>query len=109
MEKEVFDAYLYDFYGDLLGEKQKRLYEASRFQDLSLSEIAENEGISRQGVHDLLKRTEGKLVEYEEKLRLVERFFKAGERLDLMAEKTPAIQAEVKEIKDILFGEMNGI
>ena len=105
MEKEVFDAYLYDFYGELLGERQRRLYEASRFHDLSLSEIAYEEGISRQGVHDLLKRAEEKLKGYEEKLRLVERFLAAKTKAKELAEKNPALAKELKEITDILFEE----
>lgn len=105
MEKTAYDAYLFDFYGELLGEKQKRLYEASRFQDLSLSEIAELEGISRQGVHDLLKRTEKRLLEYEEKLRLVERFLKAKDRLEKLAEENPALAGKIREITGEYFGE----
>ncbi|MBQ4293160.1 MAG: DNA-binding protein [Lachnospiraceae bacterium] len=105
MEKTAYNAYLFDFYGELLGEKQKRLYEESRFQDLSLSEIAELEGISRQGVHDLLKRTEMKLCEYEEKLRLVERFLRAKEKLDQLAGENPELADKLREITGEYFGE----
>ena len=56
MEQIVEQAYLYDFYGELLNEHQRRIYEDFVFQDLSLAEIAEAEGISRQGVHDLIRR-----------------------------------------------------
>ena len=56
MEEKVEQAYLYDFYGELLNEHQSRIYEAFVFQDLSLGEIAKEEGISRQGVHDMIKR-----------------------------------------------------
>lgn len=77
MEEKVEQAYLYDFYGELLNEHQRRIYEDFVFHDLSLSEIADCEGVSRQGVHDLIKRCNRALEGYEEKLHLVERFMEA--------------------------------
>jgi predicted DNA-binding protein YlxM (UPF0122 family) len=74
LERLAEKALLADFYGPLLTEKQRNVWELHYAEDLSLSEIAEMEGISRQAVHDLLKRTERILTEYEEKLRLIERF-----------------------------------
>ena len=65
---------LYDFYGELLTEKQKQVYEMHYQNDLSLSEIGEELSISRQAVRDQLKRTEKILFGYEEKLQLVARF-----------------------------------
>lgn len=65
---------LYDFYGELLTEKQKQVYEMHYQNDLSLSEIGEELSISRQAVRDQLKRTEKILQDYEEKLQLVSRF-----------------------------------
>ncbi len=65
---------LYDFYGELLTEHQQKIYEAAVYNDLSLGEIAEEQGISRQGVHDLIKRCDRILADYESKLHLVERF-----------------------------------
>lgn len=65
---------LYDFYGELLTEKQKLVYEMYYQNDLSLTEIGEELCISRQAVRDLLKRTEKILQKYEKKLQLVERF-----------------------------------
>ena len=56
MEKIVEQTLLYDFYGELLTDHQKEIYEDAVFNDLSLSEIADQQGISRQGVLDLLKR-----------------------------------------------------
>ena len=56
MEKFVEQGLLYDFYGELLTEHQRKIYEAAFFENYSLSEIAEDAGISRQGVHDLLRR-----------------------------------------------------
>lgn len=74
MEKIVQQGLLYDFYGELLTEHQRRIYEDVVFNDLSLSEIAEEQGISRQGVHDLIKRCDRLLKGYEDKLHLVEKF-----------------------------------
>lgn len=74
MEKKVLQAYLYDFYGELLTEHQRSIYEDFVLNDLSLGEIAEEQGISRQGVHDLVKRCDRLLLDYEEKLHLLERF-----------------------------------
>lgn len=74
MERIVQQGLLYDFYGELLTEHQRHVYEEVVFHDLSLSEIAQEQGISRQGVHDLIKRCDRILMEYERKLRLVEKF-----------------------------------
>lgn len=74
MEKIVERNMLYDFYGELLTSHQQEIYESIIFQDLSLSEVAELHGISRQGVHDLVRRCDKLLQGYEDKLHLVERF-----------------------------------
>ena len=81
MEKIFEQALLYDFYGDLLTEHQRQVYEAAIFNDMSLSEIATEQGISRQGVHDLIKRCEKILQDYESKLHLVERFEVAKQKI----------------------------
>jgi predicted DNA-binding protein YlxM (UPF0122 family) len=64
MEDKIMQGNLYEFYGDLLNEHQKKIYEDYVLNDLSLGEIAENEGITRQGVHDLVKRATNTLLEY---------------------------------------------
>ena len=74
MEKLELRGMLYDFYGELLTPHQKKIYEDAIVNDLSLSEIANEQGISRQGVHDIIKRCDKALAEYEEKLHLVEKF-----------------------------------
>ena len=76
MERILERALLYDFYGELLTEHQKRIYEAVVLEDLSLSEAAAEAGISRQGIHDLIKRCDKLLSGYEDKLHLVARFVK---------------------------------
>lgn len=74
MEKIVEQAMLYDFYGELLNDHQKMIFEEYVLDNLSLSEIAEEQGTSRQAVHDIIKRTDKALCEYEEKLHLVRKF-----------------------------------
>lgn len=74
-------TFLYDFYGELLTEHQQNIYEDFVLNDFSLSEIAEEAGISRQGVHDLVKRCDRILEGYEEKLHLLERFLNTKEKV----------------------------
>ena len=74
MDDKLKQTYLYDFYGELLNEHQRQIYEDFVFNDLSLGETASEEGISRQGVSDMIKRCGKKLENYEQKLHLVEKF-----------------------------------
>ena len=74
MEKFVEQTLLYDFYGELLTERQQQVYESVVLEDYSLSEVAEDLGISRQGVHDMIKRCNHTLEDYEARLHLVEKF-----------------------------------
>ena len=67
---------LFDFYGELLTEHQKRIFTEVVFDDYSISEVARDEGISRQGVSDLIRRTQEQLESYETKLGLVGKFRK---------------------------------
>ena len=77
MDKIYEQTMLFDFYGELLTEHQRQIYEDAVYNDLSLGEIAEEQGINRQGVHDLIKRCDRILQDYENKLHLIERFAKA--------------------------------
>lgn len=81
MKKIAEKALLFDFYGPLLTVKQSNIWELYYHQDFSLSEIADGEGISRQAVHDLLKRTEKILEDYEHKLGLIDRFLNEKQKL----------------------------
>ena len=81
-------ALLYDFYGELLTEHQRGIYEDAVCNDLSLGEIAQDRGISRQGVHDLIRRCDRLLLGYESKLRLVEKFVNAREKVAKILELT---------------------
>lgn len=110
MEKIFEKGLLYDFYGELLTEHQRRIYEDAVYNDLSLGEIAEQEGISRQGVHDLIKRCDKILLDYETKLHLVERFSEAKKMINDMLQVTDRIEQkdsqgklteELQEIKQL--------
>lgn len=79
MGKDLYISALLDVYGEFLSEKQKNITEHYYNEDLSLSEIAENEGITRQGVNDLIKRSEAQLKAMEEKCRYAERFLRLKE------------------------------
>ena len=79
-------SYLYDFYGPLLKEKQQQIFENYVLNDYSLSEIAGEYGMTRQGVYDVVKRCSEKLEDYEKKLNLYKRFQKAKERLEKVEE-----------------------
>ena len=96
-------SYLYDFYGELLKDHQKNIFEDYILNDLSLSEIAEEQGISRQGVFDLLKRCSKQLKNYESSLHLVEKFRitrEKAERIRSLAEqiRSDGDAALIKEI-----------
>lgn len=84
MEKTVRMAILYDFFGELLTEKQREYFELYYGENLSLSEIAENDGISRQGVRDTLVRAENILEATEEKTGVVKRYTELQHDLSLL-------------------------
>ncbi|MBQ4568437.1 MAG: DNA-binding protein [Ruminococcus sp.] len=79
MDKNIEISLLFDFYGQLLSSKQQEAVALYYNDDLSLSETALEMGITRQGVRDLVKRSEAELYEYERKLGLYERFERVGE------------------------------
>jgi predicted DNA-binding protein YlxM (UPF0122 family) len=96
MESIVKQSLLYDFYGELLTEHQRTIYEDVVFNDMSLGEIAEEQGISRQGVHDLIKRCDKILGGYEEKLHLVSKF----QQTRAMVEEIQKLTKRFRETKD---------
>ena len=79
---------LFDFYGELLTDRQKEFFDLYYNEDLSLSEIAENEGISRQGVRDVIVRAEAAMQEIEDKTGLIRRFH--------------TMQSQLREIADCI-------
>ena len=83
---------MYDFYGELFTEHQKSVCEDYFFNNIGLSEIAEDRGTSRQAVHDMVKRCEKLLEGYEEKLHLVERFLKTKEMVKQVKEQADKLQ-----------------
>ena len=108
-------AMLFDFYGDMLTERQREFYDLYYNEDLSLSEIAENYGISRQGVRDVIVRAEATLTELEDKTGIIPRFHVMQDQLknvqravtDIGQRNTQQCQDEeienlVKEINAIL-------
>jgi len=74
MDKIIERGLLFDFYGELLTPHQQKVYSEAVFNDLSYGELSEDLGISRQGIHDLIKRCDKQLLEYEEKLCLIAKF-----------------------------------
>lgn len=108
MERIVEQGLLYDFYGELLTDHQKQIYKDAVFEDLSLGEIAKEYGISRQGVHDLIRRCDNTLQEYEEKLHLVQKFMtirgKIGEINELMENENLTRGELIKKIRQISNG-----
>lgn len=99
MEQFVKQALLYDFYGELLTERQRQVYTSVVLEDYSLSEVAEELEISRQGVHDMIKRCNHILEDYEEKLHLVEKFLNIRHQVQKIHDL--AEQYEDKEITRI--------
>ena len=82
MERIVEQTLLYDFYGELLTEHQKQIYEDVVFGDLTISEVAKEQGTSRQTVHDMIKRCNKILKGYEDKLHLVDKFIRTREKVE---------------------------
>ena len=94
MDQKAFHmTLLYDFYGDLLTDRQKEFYDLYHNEDLSLAEIAENAGITRQGVRDVLVRAEATLNELEEKTGLIQRFLKVRAGLNSIGSAAERIAA----------------
>ena len=82
---------LADYYGEMLTDNQRKFIEYYYNDDLSLSEIAQNEGITRQGVRDAVKRADSQLYDMEKKLGFAERSRKVNEALDAIIESTEVI------------------
>ena len=114
MNEILEHALLFDFYGELLTERQKEIYGQFIQEDLSLSEIASDAGISRQGVHDLIKRCNQTLKGYEDKLHLVEKFMTIRDKVQRIdelldgyeADKAEDILKNIREISDQIIEEL---
>ena len=84
MAKELLICDLLDIYAPLLGEKKRRLLELYYYDDLSLSEIVENEGGSRQGAQDMIKRAGNELIKMENALHILENSKKRSDLISLL-------------------------
>jgi predicted DNA-binding protein YlxM (UPF0122 family) len=112
IDKVLKIGMLFDFYGALLTEKQQYCIQMHYLNDFSLAEIADELGVSRQAVHDILKRAEQVLCDYEQKLKLVERY--QGEQqqiesihnllvqLPVSVQVVPEIKAALSKLKNLL-------
>ena len=83
---------LFDFYGEVLTERQKEFFDLYYNEDLSLAEIAENYGISRQGVRDVIVRAEAVMTELEDKTGLLKRFTRLRDKITAIEEAAAAIK-----------------
>ena len=114
MDKIFHQVLLYDFYGELLTPHQQSIYEDAVCNDMSLGEIAQEQGISRQGVHDLIKRCDRILQDYESKLHLVERFLNIRTKIrqidELLEEyeeqDTTGLTAKIRAVSDEILEEL---
>ena len=104
MEKIVEQGLLYDFYGELLTEHQRQVYEACVFENMSLGEIASDFSISRQGVHDLIKRCDKILQGYEDKLHLLQKFMNIKETITQIESITN--QDDVRKLANRILEEL---
>ena len=104
MEKKVEVSMLLQIYGELLTEKQYRVIDYYYNEDLSLSEIAENEEITRQGVRDIIKKGEKKLFEYEEKLLFMKKTINQEQKIQQVLWNLTKIQKDSsdKQVNSIL-------
>lgn len=101
LDKVLKVGLLFDFYGALLTEKQQQCLEMHYLQDLSLSEIADEFGVSRQAVHDILRRAEQTLNEYEVKLKLIERHRRDQHTIRQVYDLVDSLSAEIRNIPEI--------
>ena len=92
MAKNLSISMLFDFYGDLLTDKQQEVIELYYNEDLSLAEIAAHSGITRQGVRDSIKRAEAQLLDLEQQLGLVDRFDRIKTQLDVIIKRAYEIE-----------------
>ena len=112
MERNIYISWLLDFYGTLLTEKQRTVLEFHYNEDLSLGEIAEQEGISRQGVYDAAKRAETTLYHMEQQLGLLEKHIKMKQfftdwlerlqKIEVQPSSTDLLQVLIEDIKNYL-------
>lgn len=91
-DSRIMQSMLFDFYGELLTDKQREYFDLHYNEDLSLAEIAEQSGISRQGVWDIIRRAEAAMTEIEEKTGLIKRFNEQAAVLSELDEKLSELE-----------------
>ncbi len=107
MEEKVYRGRLYDFYGELLSDHKREIYEAYVIDDLSMTEIADLVGLTKQGVSDQIKRSTAKMNEMEAKLHLCERFDRIESRLDdIIAIAEANGYADIKKMAELISEEL---
>lgn len=112
MDKIIERGLLFDFYGELLTPHQQKIYSEVVFNDLSLGEMSEQEGVSRQGIHDLIKRCDKLLLDYENKLGLIDKFKKIKtevSNIDKLLDSTKidaSVKAQLKTSLDSIIEEL---
>ena len=94
LEDAIYLSILYDYYGILLTEKQRLYFEDYYFNNLTLSEMSENYGISRNAIHKNIKETSNKLLEYEEKLKLKK---KSDQIRNLLEKEDSKLKEKIEE------------
>ncbi|MCR5294496.1 MAG: DNA-binding protein [Lachnospiraceae bacterium] len=104
MEKIYRQTLLFDFYGELLTERQRTLFEEVVFDDCSLGEVAERHGVSRQSVHDMVRRVTRALEEYEEKLGLVNKFLDLKKKVSRIKELSE--DERIRQLADEIMEEL---
>jgi predicted DNA-binding protein YlxM (UPF0122 family) len=99
--KDLSLGFLFDFYGELLSEQRKNVFDLYYNEDLSLAEVAEQVGITRQGVRDTVKKAEKQLLEYESKLGLAGRFEGISADCESIVKKLEELGRELGTREDI--------
>lgn len=99
MAKDLSISVLYDFYGELLTEKQQEVIELYYNEDLSLAEIASHSGITRQGVRDSIKRGECQLLEFEKQLGLARRFLE----IESLLQQIRNLSGEIEQLNSRMY------
>ena len=95
MDKIIYLTNLFDYYGELLTDKQQTSFKDYYFNNLTLSEIAENENVSRNAIHKQIKDSEKKLLNYEEVLKQYQNSLKIKE---IIKDLNPEIKKQIEEL-----------
>lgn len=101
VEKTVRMSLLFDFYGDLLTERQQEFFALYYDHDLSLGEIAQQYGVSRQAVYDILRRSSGALEGFEEKLELADRHRRQTEFIQGLVNELDSVEQQLRATQGV--------